>query len=417
MRLGLLNITSSFILKIISKFFSVGLTLYLIKISSDVLSSQEISYWLTFVSITSFAYLFDFGITTAVAINFSESKKLQYSESSVVLTHILIILIILAFICSSFFKNEWLSDEIEFSSSLAAYIFIFFTSSIFLNIYFEKIFIGSRVSYYFYFFQIINYILILFLVTFYWKPTNILNYLYIYFFISFFPGVISWFLFIKNKLSLLIPLKTINKYLYSLKKSLNYWYIFLAYVFFIVLDFLILANYYGSENLLGYNLYLRVFQLVIIPPLFLTNISWGQFANHSFYKNKYEINKLFKLILIGFLMYFLFSFVFLLIYFQAIISYLNNEPQLLDNYLFYYFILRAFCEIFLMYFINLVNSLQLHIIFLKRLLFFSFFLFLGKIIFFYLYPGIETLSIFMVISILFLLINFQTLNRKIIYEK
>ena len=417
MRLGLLNITSSFILKIISKFFSVGLTLYLIKISSDLLSSQEISYWLTFVSITSFAYLFDFGITTAVSINFSESKKLQYSESSVVLTHILIILIILVFICSIFFKNEWLSDEIEFSSSLAGYIFIFFTSSIFLNIYFEKIFIGSRVSYYFYFFQIIIYILILFLVTFYWKPTNILNYLYIYFFISFFPGVISWFLFIKNKLSLLVPLKTINKYLYSLKKSLNYWYIFLAYVFFIVLDFLILANYYGSENLLGYNLYLRVFQLVIIPPLFLTNISWGQFANHSFYKNKIEINKLFKLILIGFLMYFLFSFVFLLIYFQAIISYLNNEPQLLDNYLFYYFILRAFCEIFLMYFINLVNSLQLHIIFLKRLLFFSFFLFLGKIIFFYLYPGIETLSIFMVISILFLCINFQILNNKITYDK
>lgn len=417
MRLGLLNITSSFILKIISKFFSVGLTLYLIKISSDVLSSQEISYWLTFVSITSFAYLFDFGITTAVSINFSESKKLQYSESSVVLTHILIILITLAFICSIFFKNEWLSDEIEFSSSLAGYIFIFFTSSIFLNIYFEKIFIGSRVSYYFYFFQIIIYILILFLVTFYWKPTNILNYLYIYFFISFFPGVISWFLFIKNKLSLLVPLKNINKYLYSLKKSLNYWYIFLAYIFFIVLDFLILANYYGSENLLGYNLYLRVFQLVIIPPLFLTNISWGQFANHSFYKNKIEINKLFKLILIGFLMYFLFSFVFLLIYFQAIISYLNNEPQLLDNYLFYYFILRAFCEIFLMYFINLVNSLRLHIIFLKRLLFFSFFLFLGKIIFFYLYPGIETLSIFMVISILFLFINFQILNNKITYDK
>lgn len=413
MRLGLVNISGSLFLKIFSKFLSVGLTLYLIKISSFHLNSEEISYWLTFVSITSFAYLFDFGISTKIALSFSESRNLQYSKSTVLPTQNLVIFIFTVFVFSILLERYWLSEQIEFSSSGQKYLFIFFTASIFLNIYFEKIFIGYRNSYYFYFFQIISFIFIFLLIKFFWKPIILLNYLYIYFFISFAPGLMSWSLLIKNKKSLFVIEKSVNNYLRSLKKSFAYWYIYLAYVFFIVLDFLLITNYYGANNLLTFNLYLRVFQLIIIPPLFLTNISWGQFANHSFHDNKNEINKLFTLILYCFLIYFSLSLIFLLIYFNEIIFYLGNLKQPVDNNLFFYFVLRAFCEIFLIYFINLVNSLKYNAIFLKRLFFFCVFLLLGKSALFFLNPSIETFSIFMIISIIFLLINFKFLYNKI----
>lgn len=413
MRLGLVNISGSFFLKIFSKFLSVGLTLYLIKISSFHLNSEEISYWLTFVSITSFAYLFDFGITTKAALSFSESRNLQYSKSTVLPTQNLVIFIFTVFVFSILFERYWLSEQIEFSSSGLKYVFIFFTTSIFLNIYFEKIFIGSRTSYYFYFFQIISFIFIFLLINFFWKPIFLINYLYVYFFISFAPGLMSWSLLIKNKKSLFVIEKSVHNYLRSFKKSIAYWYIYLAYVFFIVLDFLIITNYYGANNLLTFNLYLRVFQLIVIPPLFLANISWGQFANHLFLDNKNEINKLFTLILYCFFIYFSLSLIFLLIYFNEIIFYLGNLKQPVDNNLFFYFVLRAFCEIFLIYFINLVNSLKYNAIFFKRLFFFCVFLLLGKTLLFFLNPSIETFSIFMIISIIFLFINFKFLYNKI----
>lgn len=412
-----LNLVSSTSLKLLSKCFSVLLTIYLIRASVNYINENQISYWLTFITITSFNHLYDFGLSTSVSSEFSKLNKAIFNKYTVMLSHLIFILFISFFSILFFYSDQWLISDLIDDKNFSKIIIALLTASLIFQNYFEKIFIGLRLSYFYYFFQCITFVFIYLYISNLNINLSLNILLMIYFSICLIPGLITFLFFTTNKYLFFCYTATFYEYFQSFIRSFQYWLISISYIFFIIVDLILLVYFYGSTDLLEFNLYLRVFQIIIIPPLFISNISWGQFSNSKFFEKFSDINKLFKTISLILILYYVCSILFVYLYFDQIMGIFNHSHLKFNNSLYSYFIIKSLCEICLFFFITSVNSLSYGKKFIVNLLIFCFAILLLKILLLFFSFSINALSLMMALCCLFLFHHLYKLYKMIQYDQ
>lgn len=415
MKKNLVNLNLSVFTNLLSKFLNIILTFFLIYSSSLYINKSDISFWLSIVSILAYISFFEFGLSNSLAKSQSGHSSFKINNLFICSIHLIFILITIFFLIIKFnFSLIFIEKNIFNGNSFFLNILLIGLSLTVINICFEKLMIALRKAYIFYISQILFFILILNFV-FLYPPNDIDKFLIITLFTFLFPSFFVLIFYLKNK-SGLFTIQKISKYFEVFKQSFNIWLVGLIYILLISSDLFFMLLFFGPSDIFQFNLYLRIFQILVIPPIFLVNNSWGIFS--SLYSKKHTDDLLFLLKRIFLYSFIYFALMIPLLFFclPGLIKIIYPPGMLFDLNYFFMFSIRSISEFMIFLFIIFISATCQN----KRFILVSFliatFFFLTKFISMSFIPYVFVIgfhaAIFFILISIFFLKSIRTLDIK-----
>lgn len=355
MKKDLLNLNVSVFANLLSKFINIILTFFLISTTSLLIDKSDISFWLSIVSILAYASFFEFGLSNSLAKSQTGKFVFKVNNLFICSIHLIFILIFIFFLIIKFNFSSIFIEKNIFNGNLFYLNILFLGLSLtVINICFEKLMISLRKAYIFYISQIFLIILILSIVFFY-PPNNIDKLLLITLITFLFSSSFIFIFYLKDKVGL-FTVQPISKYFKVFNQSFNIWLVGVIYLLLISSDLFFILLFCESSDIFQFNLYLRIFQILVIPPIFLANNSWGIFSSLYSKNNDNDLFFLLKRIFLYSFIYFALMIPVLFFCLPVLIKIIYPPDFLFDLNYFFMFSVRSISEFLIFLFIIFISA-------------------------------------------------------------
>ena len=374
-KLILKNVSLSFVFKILN----MGIVYFTIPFLLEYLGKTNYGIWVTIFSVVNILFFVDAGIANGLKTKLTEAlskKNNKLAKEYISTAYISIFFISLTFLVFGIIliRNINLSSLLNVGNSITSkelasvfLIALFFIVSNFILSLYKTLFYATQKSSYVEFsmflYQVFVFVLVYFAVN--NLQSSILNVAYFYGVSNVIISLAFNFIFFKNNKQISPSIKFFkrNKVKDLMGLSLGFFVIQICMIIIFTTDNLIISNLLGPDEVTGYDIVLKLFQIITILSIVMLEPFWALFTDafqkkdiNWIKKTLIKLNKIFVLVLIG---------TFLLVIFvEDIISIWIGESFNIANKLPYFmgiFVLIRVYPVMYMFFLNAVGKIKLQV--------------------------------------------------------
>tara|TARA_R110002051_G_scaffold258990_1_gene318322 strand:+ start:1147 stop:2445 length:1299 start_codon:yes stop_codon:yes gene_type:complete len=369
------NVSLSFVFKI----FNMGIVYFTIPFLLQYLGKTNYGIWVTIFSVVNILFFVDAGIANGLKTKLTEALSLnnyKLAKEYISTAYVSIFFISFSFLLIGTFilKNINFASLLNVGTSISneKLVSIFFVALIFivsnfiLSLYktlFYSIQKSSIVEFSMFLYQILIFALIYYAV--HNLQSSILYVAYFYGASNVIVSIVFNFVFFYKRKQILPSIKSFkkNKIKELMGLSLGFFMIQLCMIIIFTTDNLIISNLLGPDEVTGYDIVLKLFQVITILSIVMLEPFWALFTN-AFQKKDYtwiketliKLNKVFLLVFVGTVLIVLLT--------EEIVSIWIGKSFIIENKLTYFmgiFVLVRVYPVMYMFFLNAIGKIKLQV--------------------------------------------------------